>query len=71
MIERSEPTPDDVQRVRALLASLDPDLLAAVEEVDRTLIRDSLERSPAQRLAWLERSAGDVEALTGGAWSRR
>jgi hypothetical protein len=32
------------------LASEDPDIIAAVADVDRSQIRDALERSPAERL---------------------
>jgi hypothetical protein len=34
------------------LAVEDPDLIAAVADVDRSQIRDCLERTPEERLAW-------------------
>lgn len=37
-------------RVRALVASLDPELLDGVDEVDRTLIAASLARDPWLRV---------------------
>jgi hypothetical protein len=39
-----------VQSVRAYLARHDPDVLAAVEDVDRSLIQAELLRSPLERL---------------------
>lgn len=36
--------------VRALLAERDPELLLAIDEVDRTLIRSSLDHAPWERL---------------------
>lgn len=38
------------------LAVEDPDLIAAVTDVDRTQIRDSMKRSPAERLAFATRT---------------
>lgn len=40
-----------VRPVLEMLEKTDPDLLAAVEDVDRSLIRQCLDRTPAQRLA--------------------
>lgn len=34
------------------LAAEDPDIIAAVADVDRSQIRDCLERTPEERLAW-------------------
>jgi len=39
-----------VQSVRAYLAEHDPDVLAAVDDVDRSLIQTELKRSPVERL---------------------
>lgn len=39
-----------VQSVRAYLAEHDPDVLAAVDDVDRSLIQTELRRSPIERL---------------------
>lgn len=39
-----------VQSVRDHLAEHDPDVLAAIEDVDRSLIRSELRRSPLERL---------------------
>ncbi|MCC6554571.1 MAG: hypothetical protein IT372_16450 [Polyangiaceae bacterium] len=44
------------------LSSEDPDLIAAVADVDRSQVRDNLRRTPAERL---EVSFSMAEALTG------
>jgi hypothetical protein len=44
---RSDPV---VARVRAMLAARDPDVLAAVDDVDRTLIVSALARDPWERV---------------------
>jgi hypothetical protein len=41
---------DLVQSVRAYLAEYDPDVLAAVADVDRSLIQSELRKSPIRRL---------------------
>lgn len=52
----SGPSDEDVRndpavaRVRALLAARDPDVLAAVDDVDRTLILSALARDPWERV---------------------
>jgi hypothetical protein len=50
-------TPDDpvrrdplVARIRAMLAERDPDVLAAVDDVDRTLIHSTLRLDPLDRV---------------------
>lgn len=53
MADRSDvpdPTNASVARVHAMLAARDPELLAAVDEVDRTLIRAWLARDPWERV---------------------
>ena len=42
---------DPIAKTRAWLAENDPDVLAAVADVDRSLIREALKQSPLQRLA--------------------
>jgi len=44
------PANETVLRLRALLAEHDAELLAGMDEVDRTLIASSLARDPWQRL---------------------
>lgn len=63
-----------VQSVRAFLAEHDPDVLAAVEDVDRSLIQSELRRSPLERLVasvqqarFYERLAASRRAAQGGA----
>ena len=53
MADRSDlpdPARDAVGRVHAMLAARDPELLAPVDEVDRTLIRAWLARDPWERV---------------------
>ncbi|MFT5681994.1 MAG: hypothetical protein ACI8RZ_002912 [Myxococcota bacterium] len=42
---------DPIARTRAWLAEHEPDVLAAVADVDRSLIQASLKQSPLERLA--------------------
>jgi hypothetical protein len=63
----NDPVLDDpvVARVRTMLAEHDPDVLAAVDDVDRTLITSTLRLDP------LERVRSSVEtALFLERWSR-
>jgi hypothetical protein len=49
--ERPSETPAaQLARLKALVLALDPDVLAAVDDVDRSLVRASLALSPLQRL---------------------
>lgn len=52
-----------VQSVRAYLAEHDPDVLAAVNDVDRSLIQVELRRSPLQRLVASVQQARFYERL--------
>lgn len=52
-----------VQRVRASLAEHDPDVLAALEDVDRSLIHAELQRSPLERLVASVQQARSCERL--------
>lgn len=59
--------------VRAFLAEHDPDVLAAVEDVDRSLIQSELRRSPIERLVasvqqarFYERLAASRKSAQGG-----
>lgn len=52
-----------VQSVWAYLAEHDPDVLAAVEDVDRSLIRSELRRSPLERLVASVQQARFYERL--------
>jgi len=65
-------TPDDpirrhptVVRVRAMLAARDPELLAAVDDVDRTLIVSELRLDPGARIRSSVETAQFLER-----WSR-
>ena len=49
--------------VRAYLAEHDPDVLAAVDDVDRSLIRSELQRSPLARLVASAQQARFYERL--------
>lgn len=56
---------DALRAVRALLAERDPELLEAVAEVDRTLIRAWLQRDPWERARCsFETAAGIAELKT-------
>ena len=52
-----------VAEVRAYLAEHDPDVLAAVDDVDRSLIRSELQRSPLARLVASAQQARFYERL--------
>lgn len=52
-----------VAGVRAYLAEHDPDVLAAVDDVDRSLIRSELQRSPLARLVASAQQARFYERL--------
>lgn len=41
---------EQLARLKALVHELDPDVLAAVDDVDRSLVRASLALSPLERL---------------------
>lgn len=43
-----------LEELRALVGALDPDVLAAEGDVDRTLISLSLERSPLERVRFAQ-----------------
>lgn len=62
-----------VQSVRSYLAEHDPDVLAAIEDVDRSLIQSELRRSPLERLVasvqqarFYERLAASRKSAQGG-----
>jgi hypothetical protein len=59
---RRDPT---VARLRAMVGRLDPDVLAAVDDVDRTLIVSTLALDPSERV----RSSVET-ALTLERWAR-
>ena len=52
-----------VREVRAYLAEHDPDVLAAVDDVDRSLIQAELRRSPLERLVSSAKQARFYERL--------
>jgi hypothetical protein len=54
---------DIIAGVRAYLAEHDPDVLAAVDDVDRSLIRSELQRSPLTRLVASAQQARFYERL--------
>jgi len=56
---------EELRAVRAMLAERDPELLEAVAEVDRTLIRAWLRRDPWERAQCsFETAAGIAELKT-------
>lgn len=54
---------DPIAHVRAFLAEHDPDVLAAVADVDRSQIVDMLELSPMERLHRAVQLAYDLDAM--------
>ena len=68
MSARQNTFAEDLRAVRALLAARDPELLDAVSEVDRSLIRVWLVRDPWERARLsYETAAGIAELRT---WRR-
>jgi len=62
MATKDEAGSEALRAVRTLLAERDPELLEAVAEVDRTLIRAWLERDPWERVRCsVETAAGIAE----------
>lgn len=52
----------DSVAIRALIAAQDPELLEAIDEVDRTLIRSWLDRDPWERVRFgFDRHASIME----------
>lgn len=69
----SEMGDEIISDVRAHLAEHDPDVLAAVDDVDRSLIQSELRRSPIERLVasvqqarFYERLAASRKSAQGG-----
>jgi hypothetical protein len=62
---RAEPTIDE------LIAAVDPEVRAAIEDVDRTLIALSLEQSPWNRLRSASRMAQTLARLRDALASQR
>ena len=54
---------DPIAQVRAFLAEHDPDVLAAVADVDRGLIGNMLELSPMVRLHRAVQTAYELDAM--------
>lgn len=54
---------DPIAQVRAFLAAHDPDVLAAVADVDRGQIVDMLELSPMERLHRAVQLAYELDAM--------
>ena len=54
---------DPIAQVRAFLAEHDPDVLAAVADVDRGLIGNMLELSPMERLHRAVQTAYELDAM--------
>jgi hypothetical protein len=48
--QANETMTEQIARLKALVRDLDPDVLAAVDDVDRSLVRASLALSPLERL---------------------
>lgn len=66
--EHSDDIDPDLRAVRAMLSERDPELLDAVAEVDRTLVRAWLARDPWERARLsYETAAGIAELKT---WRR-
>ena len=55
-----------IAAVRTYLATYDPDVLAAVADVDRSLIRSELQLSPLTRLVASAQQARFYERLVAG-----
>jgi hypothetical protein len=60
MIAPATPTVDEVERA---VAAIDPELVAAAHEVDRTLLRWSLGLTPLERLRACTQATGTLERL--------
>jgi len=67
--EASSGPPADVA-LAALIASLDPDIRDAIDDVDRTLIALSLEQSPWDRLRSASRMAQTLARIRDAAASQ-
>ena len=65
-------SPSEAPTIEALIEALDPEVRAAIDDVDRTLIALALQQSPWDRLRSVSRMAqtlariGDVIAPQGG-----
>jgi hypothetical protein len=57
--------------IEALVAALDPEVRAAIDDVDRSLIMLSLEMSPGDRLRSASRMAQTLARLRDAATSQR
>lgn len=54
---------EDLRAVRAMWAERDPELLDAVAEVDRTLIRSWLARDPWERVRLSDETAAGIAEM--------
>jgi hypothetical protein len=50
MVAGAAPSPSEAPTIEALIEALDPEVRAAIDDVDRTLIALSLQQSPWDRL---------------------
>lgn len=57
--------------MEALIEALDPEVRAAIDDVDRTLITRSLQQSPWERLGYAFRTARYLARLRDAAASQR
>lgn len=61
----------DAPTIEALIAALDPEVRAAIDDVDRTLIVLSLQQSPWERLGEASRMAQVLARISDAAASQR
>lgn len=72
LTETSAQTPSDgAPTIEALIEALDPEVRAAIDDVDRSLITLSLEMSPWERLGVASRMAQTLARLRDAAASQR
>jgi len=63
--------PTEVPTIEALIANLDPEVRAAIDDVDRTLIVLSLQQSPWERLGAATQMAQVLARIRDAAASQR
>jgi len=63
--------PDETSTIEALIEALDPEVRAAIADVDRTLIALSFQQSPWERLGYAYRTARYLARIRDAAASQR
>ncbi len=69
--EAPDTTAVQVPTIESLIEALDPEVRAAIDDVDRTLIWLSLQESPWERLETASRMAQDLARIADAAASQR